>query len=113
MGTISEPGWWSQYGSGPLGKLFFAPIPTTDNRIDADCTCIPMNLLTDKDPEPMPYPWTDAVAYWAAVLALLQQQRKEDAQAMAALFNTELPMCAALVCPQFIQNPYGATLRSA
>jgi hypothetical protein len=32
---------------------------------------------------------------------------------MAQLFNTELPMCASVVCPQFIANAYGATLRSA
>jgi hypothetical protein len=46
-------------------------------------------------------------------LALLQQQRKEDAQAMAELFNSDLPMCASVVCPQMVQNAYGATLRSA
>jgi hypothetical protein len=44
---------------------------------------------------------------------LLQQQRPQDAQMMAATFNAELPFAAAVVCPQFIQNPYGATLRSA
>jgi hypothetical protein len=113
MGTISDPGWWAQYGAGPLGKMYLAPIPTSDMEFDVDCTCIPMPLLTDDDPDPIPYPWSDAVAYWAAVLCLLQQQRAQDAQAMAVLFNTEMPMCAAVVCPQMIQNPYGATKRSA
>jgi hypothetical protein len=47
------------------------------------------------------------------MLALTQQQRKDDAQAMAELFNSDLPMCAAVVCPQMIQNVYGATMRSA
>jgi hypothetical protein len=47
------------------------------------------------------------------VLCLLQQQRREDAQAMSALFNTEMPFAAAVVCPQMIQTPYGAVLRSA
>jgi hypothetical protein len=113
MGTISDPGWWAQYGSGPMGQLYLAPIPTSVMEMDADCTCIPMPLLTDNDPDPIPYPWSDAVPYWAAVLCLLQQQRAQDAQAMAVLFNTEMPMCASVVCPQMIQNPYGATLRSA
>jgi hypothetical protein len=53
------------------------------------------------------------VSYWAACLALIQQQRKEDAQNMAEMFNTDLPMCASVVCPQLIMNAYGATLRSA
>lgn len=113
LGTISEPGWWAQYGEGPAGKLFLAPIPTQIQEMDVDLTCIPAPLLDDNDPEPIPMPWTDAVSYWAAVLALLQQQRREDAQALAQLFNAELPFCAAVVCPQMLQTSYGATLRSA
>lgn len=112
-GVISEPGWWAQYGEGPYGSLYLAPIPSIAMPIDIDCSCVPAPLLTDKDPEPIPYPWTDAVSYWAACLCLLQQQRREDAQAMAQLFNSDMPMCAAVVCPQMIQTPYGAVLRSA
>jgi hypothetical protein len=112
-GTISQPGWYAQYGSGPLGALYLAPIPSIASPMEVDLTLIPQPLLTDDDIEPIPYPWTDAVSYWAAVLAYQQQQRKEDAQSMAELFQADLPMCAAVVCPQLIQNPYGATLRSA
>jgi hypothetical protein len=81
--------------------------------MELDLTCIPENLLTDKDPECIPYPWTDAVVWWAAVLALLQQQRGQDADAMAKAFNAEMPFAAAAVCPQMIQTAYGAALRSA
>ena len=112
-GVISEPGWWAQYGEGPLGKVYLAPVPSTRLPIEFDFTCIPTPLLTDKDPEPIPYPWTDAVPYWAAVTCLMQQQRKDDAKALADVFNSEMPFAAAVVCPQFIQTPYGATLRSA
>ena len=111
-GVISEPGWWSQYGLGPNSKIYLAPIPSQPMPMDVDLTCIPSPLLNDDDPEPIPYPWQDAVSYWAAVMALLGLQRREDAQAMAQLFNTDLPMCAAVVCPQMIVNPYGATLRA-
>jgi hypothetical protein len=112
-GILSEPGWWSQFGAGPLGQIYLAPIPSQSTPMDVDLTCIPSPLLTDNDPEPIPYPWTDAVSYWATVLCLLGQQRREDATAMAQLFNSDLPMCASIVCPQMIQNPYGATIRSA
>jgi len=112
-GVITEPGWYAQYGEGPYGKLYLAPIPSQPMPFDVDLSCIPAPLLTDKDPEPIPYPWTDAVSYWAAVLAYMQQQRKDDAQALAQLFNSDMPMCAAVVCPQMLQTPYGATLRSA
>ena len=113
MGTISEPGWWAQFGHGPTGALYLAPIPTQNMPIEVDLTIIPQPLLTDGDIEPIVYPWADAVPYWAATLALLQQQRREDATAMAMMFNSDLPMCASVVCPQMIQTAYGATLRSA
>jgi hypothetical protein len=113
MGTISEPGWYAQYGEGPTGSIYLAPVPTQSLPMEVDLTVIPSPLLTDNDVDPIPYPWRDAVSYWAAYLALLQQQRAQDAQAMAALFAAELPMCAAVVCPQMIQTTYGATLRSA
>lgn len=113
MGTISEPGWYTQYGEGPIGSLYLAPIPTQAMPMEVDLTVIPAPLVTDSDPEPIPYPWTDAVSYWAATLCLLQQQRREDATAMATLFNSDLPMCASVVCPQLLMSAYGATLRSA
>lgn len=112
-GTISEPGWWAQLNEGPIGNLYLAPIPGQAQPMEVDLTCIPMPLLNDDDPEPIPYPWTDAVSYWAATLCLMQQQRPQDAQAMATTFNAELPFCASVVCPQMIQTAYGAALRSA
>jgi hypothetical protein len=112
-GVISEPGWYAQYGEGAYGSLYLAPIPSTAMPMELDLSCVPLPLLTDNDPEPIPYPWTDAVSYWAAVLALMQQQRREDATAMATMFNTDMPFAAAVVCPQMIQTPYGAVIRSA
>jgi hypothetical protein len=113
MGILSEPGWWSQFGEGPIGSVYLAPIPTAQMPMEVDLTCIPSPLLTDDDPEPIPYPWTDAVSYWAGVLSLMQQQRREDATALAQVFNSELPFCASVVCPTMIQNVYGAAIRSA
>jgi hypothetical protein len=113
LGIYSEPGWYAQFGFGPTGSLYLAPIPSAALPMEVDLTVIPEPLLTDDDPEPIPYPWSDAVSYWAATLALLQQQRLQDAAAMTQTFNAELPMCASVVCPTMLQNPYGATIRSA
>jgi hypothetical protein len=113
MGILSEPGWWTQYGEGASAQIYLAPIPTAALPMEADLTVVPQPLMTDSDYDPIPYPWTDAVPYWAAVMCLLQQQRREDAAAMAELFNSDLPFCASVVCPQMIQSAYGATLRSA
>ena len=113
FGTISEPGWYAQYGSGPDGKLFLAPIPTQYQDMEVDLTCIPQPLLTDEDTDPIPPPWDDVVCYWAAVMCLLAQQRSQDAQALVQMFITDMPMCASVVSPQMLQNPYGAVIRSA
>lgn len=106
FGTISEPGWYAQYGAGPAGALYLAPIPAQSNPMEVDLTLIPAPLVDDDSPEPIPYPWNDAVPYWAATLALLAQQRREDAQAMSIMFNTDLPLCASVICPQMIQSSY-------
>jgi hypothetical protein len=112
-GTISEPGWWAQYGEGAIGSIYMAPIPAQSLPMEVDLTCTPFPLLTDNDQEIIPTPWDDAVCWWAAVLTLLQQQRYKDAQAMVQMFNAEMPFAAAVVCPQMIQTTYGATIRSA
>lgn len=113
VGAYSEPGWWAQFGLGPNAVIYLAPIPSLAMPMEVDLTCIPQPLLNDQDLDPIPYPWQDAVAYWAATMCLLQQQRPQDAQAMAQLFANDLPMCASVVNPQMVVNPYGATLRSA
>lgn len=105
-GIISEPGWWTQYGLGPIGAMYLAPIPSQTVPMEVDLTLIPSPLLDDDDPEPIPYPWTDAVPYYAAMLALFSQQRPEDAKAMSLMFEADLPMCAAVVCPQMHQSMY-------
>ena len=112
-GTISDPGWWAQLGAAGSAKIYLAPIPAMRQPMELDLSCVPAALQTDDDPEPIPYPWTDAVPYWAAVLCLLQQQRAQDAKAMADLFNSDLPFCASVVCPMFLSSPYAATLRPA
>lgn len=112
-GTISDPGWWAQLGAGDTAKIYLAPIPAQSNPMEIDVTCVPAPLQNDDDPDPIPYPWTDAVSYWSAALCLLQQQRPQDAKGMLDLFNTDLPFCASVVCPQMLQSVYGATMRSA
>lgn len=113
MGTISEPGWWAQYAQGDNGSIYLAPIPTQVNPLEADCTCIPLNLASDTDPEVIPEAWREAVNYWSAILAMFQQQRLEDAKALGAIFQAEMPWAAAVVCPTFVSTGYPATIRSA
>lgn len=112
-GTISDPGWFSVHGVGAAAQIYLAPIPAQSNPMEVDLLCIPAPLANDDDIEPIPYPWTDAIPYWSAMFCLLQQQRAQDATALARLYETDLPFCASVVTPIFLQNTYGATMRSA
>lgn len=113
IGTISYPGFYAQYGFGVTGSIYLAPIPSQEQLMEIDTSCMPFPLTTDDDPECIMQPWTDAVAYYAAFMALLQQQRLQDAQLLLQLFQTEMPFCASVVAPTMIQAPYGATIRAA
>ena len=93
--TQGPPRVWSQYGQGasaqsvpnPVGggSLYVSPPPDTTYTMPVDCVCYPLPLVSDTDPEAIPYLFTDAVPYFAAYLALLSAQtsvRTADADKM-------------------------------
>lgn len=112
VGTISYPGYYAQHGFGVTGSIYLAPIPSQSQPMDIDCSCMPFPLQTDNDPEAIPYPWTEAVSFYAGFLCLIQQQRLQDANALLQLFQTEMPFAASVVAPQLIQAPYGSVVRA-
>lgn len=76
---------WAQYGQGSNGTIYLNPPPNASGSLNLDTVMLPITLTTDADPEAIPYPWTDAVPYFAAYLALLSAQtqaRQADAQRM-------------------------------
>jgi len=74
---------WSQYGQGDSGSIFFDPVPDDAYTIILDTVCVPIELVDSTTAEAIPYPWTDAVPFFAAYTALLTAQaRKEDAAMM-------------------------------
>lgn len=78
-GTPSE---CAQQGQGQGGTLYFWPIPNAALTASVDVVGLPVPLASDSDPEAIPYPWTDAVPFYAAWLALMSQQRQADAELM-------------------------------
>lgn len=84
-----EPVVWSQYGQGDAGSIFIDPIPDSDYVLQLDTVCVPDDLVDDTTTEAIPYPWTDAVCYFAAYLAFLSAQsgaRQADADRMMARY---------------------------
>lgn len=78
---------WTQYAQGVLGSLYFSPTPDTAYTANVDCVCTPSALVDDASVEALPYPWTDAVPYFAAYLALLSLQRQQEAANMYELYK--------------------------
>lgn len=105
--VTNYPDRWAQYGQGVSGSFYLYPIPSGQYPMDVDCYCLPVNLASDTTPEAIPYPWTDAVPYYAAYLALLNSQRKEDAMAMLNDYKQKIAEGGGFSRPMVIPSYYG------
>lgn len=109
---------WSQYGQGSApqpsgqasgGSIYVDPIPDTAYTLQLDCACYPIALASDSDPEAIPYLWTDAVAYFAAYLALLSAQsqaRQADAERMFQRYTEFVNRARRLATPSVLPGLY-------
>ena len=79
IGLMGYPSYASQYGQGVNGSIALWPVPSGVYIMDWDTFCIPINLLSDGDPEAIPYPWTDAVPSYAAHLAFENSRQVDNA----------------------------------
>ena len=100
------PSQWSQLGQGSSGQgsitgigagtmssgsFWLDPPPDLIYTLNCDTVCYPQALAADADVEAIPYIFTDAVAYFAAYLALLSSQtsaRQADAERMFGYYQT-------------------------
>ena len=93
---------WAQYaqgsaapaaGSAQSGSFYLDPIPDDIYTLYCDCACYPITLVDDTTVEAIPYPFTDAVPFFAAYYALLSAQtqaRRADAEAYYGYYQTFL-----------------------
>jgi hypothetical protein len=98
----NPPESWAQYGqgsaapsagSGQSGSFYIDPIPDDVYTLYCDCVCYPISLTVDATVEAIPYPYTDAVPFFAAYYALLGAQlqaRRADAEAFYGYYQTFL-----------------------
>jgi hypothetical protein len=81
---------WAQYGEGENGTIYVGPTPDYSYAMTADCVCYPIALVDDTTVEALPPPWTIAIPYYAAYLALLSAQtgaRVQDADRIMKLYQ--------------------------
>ena len=77
----------SQFGQGTSGNFYFYPLPSQTLQAEWDVQCLPSDLTDDQSVEAIPNPWTDAVPYMAAHLALLELQNYNAAKFMLDLYE--------------------------
>ncbi len=72
-----------QYGTGGVGgSLYVDPVPVVAETLAVDVVALPIPLASDATIEAIPFPWTEAVPFYAAWLALMTVQRQADADKM-------------------------------
>ena len=77
----------AQFAQGINGSLFFYPIPSQPLQTEWDCQCLPSDLIDNQSVDVIPQPWTDAVPYMAAHLALLELQNFNASKFMLDLYE--------------------------
>lgn len=106
VGFLGQPAVWSQYGQGVNGSIFLTPMPSQVLNMDWDAYCDVIALIDDTTTEAIPYPWTDAVPYYAAYLAYSNSQRGEDASNMFEQYSTFMRRGRAMSDATFIPSGY-------
>lgn len=107
-GLQSWPTIWSQYAQGVNGSMYVWPLPSQVVSMDWDCFCRPLDLVDGNTPEAIPYPWTDAVQYYAAMLAFDNSQRATDADRMQTQYTKYMKRARAMSEPELPPDPYYA-----
>lgn len=87
--VLGIPTRWATLQPGPTGTFWVDPIPDDVYTLILDPVCLPLDLtaVAGTPPEALPKPWTDAVPYYGAYLALEKAQRTSDANGMFAQYR--------------------------
>lgn len=86
--SSGPPALWAQYAQGSLGSLYVDPLPDADGTLLLDTAAVPIALTDDSTAEAIPFPWTDAVPFFAAAYALASRP-EEAAQKAVASFKLQ------------------------
>ena len=102
------PTFCSQYGQGAGGSFYAYPLPSQVYQWEFDCFCLPTDMTMDNSVvEAIPQPWTDAVPYFAAHLAMLELQNYNAAKMYEQLFDKMTLGYSGQARPGRAINQYG------
>jgi len=90
---------WAQFLPGDKGSLYVYPIPTGVQSLSVDAVILPIDLVDDTTVEALPYPWTDAIKYYAAYLAFAGVSRNADSDRMYLLYTKHMQRARDVAVP--------------
>jgi hypothetical protein len=105
-GSEGQPSTFAVLAPGLNGTFYLGPIPNAVYVMQADCVGSPIALVDDSTVETLPYPWTEAVQYYAAYLALLNSQRYGDADSMLQRYDLFQTRATQMTTPTTLPGNY-------
>ena len=106
LGFTQWPVAFARYGAS---SLIFAPTPNQDYQSEWDCLLISNELVNSTDVDPLPYPWTEAVPYYAAHLAQLELGKMEEADRFLKIYQERTNGVIAGARGMQVTTPYFST----
>jgi hypothetical protein len=115
---LYTPFWFSQYGQGTNGSFYIYPVPDQTYPMEWDCIMWPDDLVDDTSIELIPDPWTAAVPFYSAYLALLSTNEPQRIALAFRYFNeqnggiylTMMRRARAFSQPRLVSSWYGRKL---
>jgi hypothetical protein len=95
------PAAWAPREIGQGGSFYIGPAPDNGGPYSLliDGVWSPDSLVSDTTPEAIPYPWIDAVQFYAAFKAFLDAQRKADAGDVYTVYENTMQRARGIVTP--------------
>lgn len=103
---VGIPEIWAQFAQGLNGSIYVDPIPDAIYALTLDTVCVPTALAGPNDPEAIPSPWTDAIPYFTAYMALLTAQRAEEALSMYGIYEMFMKRARQMGTPTVLPMQY-------
>ena len=101
------PTFFSQFGQGSSGSLYFYPLPSQTYQMEWDCSCVPSDLEDNQSVEAIPDNWRDAVPYFAAKLVFEELQNLNAAKYYSDQFDRRTLGYSQYARAGRMINPYG------
>ena len=106
IGNQNYPSVWTRLGRGASQVIYLWPVPGQASQMEIVAYCQPIPLVTDATYEAIPEPFTSGVKYYAAYLAYMNAQRKDDAMFMASLYKERMIEAGVADTPSFSPSAY-------